>query len=108
MEPTQSVAEKGDPGTGWSEPSGSTANDDTAKLNVSGVSRFWLLGVRVSALMVLVPPLGNGEPATGVKLPSAAITKASTRSEPALATKTRLRAQVLYTGANAPFVRKSH
>src|SRR5882724_1234 len=105
MEPTQSVAAKGDPGTCWSEPSCPTANDDTAELNVSGVSRFWLLGVRVSALMVLVPPLGKGEPATGVRLPSAAITKASIRSDPALETNARLLAQVASTASAGPLVR---
>src|SRR5712672_1854116 len=105
MEPTKSVAAKGDPGTGCSDPSCPTASDDTASLNTSLVSKFWLLGVRVRALMVLVPPLGNGDPATGVRLPSAAIMKASTRSEPALATKTRLLAQLLSTAAAAPLVR---
>ena len=64
-----------------------------------------MLGVSVSALMVLVPPLGNGEPATGVKLPSAAISKASIRSDPALATNARLLAQVASTAAAAPLVR---
>src|SRR5438445_10571079 len=106
MEPTQSVAANGDPGTGWSDPSCPTARDDTSELNTSLVSKSWLLGVRVSALMVLVPPLGNGDPATGVRLPSAAITKASTRSAPALATNTRLLAQLLSTAAAAPLVRK--
>src|ERR1051326_1935250 len=105
MEPTQSVAAKGDPGTGWSEPSCATANDDTAELNVSGVSRSWLLGVSVSALMVLVPPLGNGEPGTGVKLPSAAMSKASMRFDPALETNTRLLAQVLSIATAGPLVR---
>ena len=32
--------------------------------------------------MVLLPPLGNGDPGTGVRLPSAAISKASTGSIP--------------------------
>src|SRR5579859_7747036 len=105
MEPTQSVAAKGDPGTGWSEPSGPTASDDTSELNTSLVSKSWLLGVSVSALMVLVPPLGNGEPATGVRVPSVAMSKASIRFEPALETNTRLLAQVLSIATAGPLVR---
>src|SRR2546423_8505663 len=104
MEPTQSVAANGDPGTGWSDPSCPTARDDTSELNTSLVSKSWLLGVRVSALMVLVPPLGNGDPGTGVRLPSAAITNASMRSDPALETNTRLLAQVASTPSAGPLV----
>src|ERR1041385_7341749 len=55
--------------------------------------------------MVLLPPLGNGDPGTGVRLPSEAITNASTRLEPALETNTRLLAQVLSIATAGPFVR---
>src|SRR5579864_649572 len=55
--------------------------------------------------MVLVPPLGNGEPATGVRLPSDAMSKASIRFDPALETNTRLLAQVLSMATAGPLVR---
>src|ERR1041385_645940 len=54
--------------------------------------------------MVLVPPLGNGDPATGVRLPSAAISNASIRFDPALETYARLLAHVVSTASAGPLV----
>src|SRR5512144_1812245 len=61
--------------------------------------------MRVRALIVLLPPLGKGDPATGVRVPSAAMSKASIRFDPALETNTRLLAHVLSIATAGPLVR---
>src|SRR5215469_17220772 len=98
-----SVTGKGDPFTSDSRPWAETSNAETAAepLNkeLSDTKRNWLLGLSTRSKLPLLEPLGNGDPGTGVRLPSAPREYTSTPSVPA---NTKLPAQFVVRDETPP------
>jgi len=102
-----SVIGKGDPFTSDSRPWTETLNPETAPVpfskELSDTNRNWLLGLRTRSKLLLLEPLGNGDPGTGVRLPLALREYTST---PPVAANTKLPAQFVVRAETIPLAAK--